>query len=522
MVRKQFHSNLLLVSLSGIGFSLPISEFLTSVFIIILVINWLTGTGLSHMLSAIQGRKEVLLFIAAWFVYLVWMFNSDNITQGLHDIRLKLPLLLLPLAATAQGKLTEAGYRIVLYSFVAGVLISTMAGAASAAFSQGPLLDHRELSLFVSHIRLALMICLSIFIILNFEFFDRSQPGAGIIPSLLALVWLAGFLFAIGSFTGIIILLICSWVTVCRDAILRRRPLTIYLSLLAPLLLVIVMFVLLKNMFNDFSRVNETGLPGSDEITLSGNPYTHDTGRADMENGYYVWRYISEGELESAWNRVSTYDYSGLDDMGHEIRFTLVRYLTSLGVRKDSAGVASLTGDDIRLIEKGYANSRYLDGTGLKDRVYEIFWQWQYYRMGGSSQGHSLTQRIEYLGTGWRVFRRFPLTGTGTGDLPDQFNYQYDLDGSDLEPPFRRISHNQYLTSLATFGIIGSVLFWLALILPAFIKRGFRNYLFLIFFLIAFLSMLNEDTLETHTGVTFFVFFYSLLLFCKPEQVTIN
>jgi hypothetical protein len=40
----------------------------------------------------------------------------------------------------------------------------------------------------------------------------------------------------------------------------------------------------------------------------------------------------------------------------------------------------------------------------------------------------------------------------------------------------------------------------------------------MMFFFIAFLSMLNEDTLETHAGVTFFSYFYSLFLFARDNK----
>ena len=37
----------------------------------------------------------------------------------------------------------------------------------------------------------------------------------------------------------------------------------------------------------------------------------------------------------------------------------------------------------------------------------------------------------------------------------------------------------------------------------------------MVFFFIGMISMLNEDTLETQTGVSFFIFFYSLLMFAR-------
>ena len=45
-----------------------------------------------------------------------------------------------------------------------------------------------------------------------------------------------------------------------------------------------------------------------------------------------------------------------------------------------------------------------------------------------------------------------------------------------------------------------------------------KDYWFMMFFFIAFLSMLNEDTLETHAGVTFFSYFYSLFLFARDNK----
>ena len=43
-------------------------------------------------------------------------------------------------------------------------------------------------------------------------------------------------------------------------------------------------------------------------------------------------------------------------------------------------------------------------------------------------------------------------------------------------------------------------------------KKRKVSDLFLVFFFIGIVSMLNEDTLETQAGVTFYSFFYALLL----------
>jgi hypothetical protein len=45
------------------------------------------------------------------------------------------------------------------------------------------------------------------------------------------------------------------------------------------------------------------------------------------------------------------------------------------------------------------------------------------------------------------------------------------------------------------------------------LEKKYHDLFFMIFFIIGVLSFLNEDTLETHVGATFFAFFYALLLF---------
>jgi hypothetical protein len=69
------------------------------------------------------------------------------------------------------------------------------------------------------------------------------------------------------------------------------------------------------------------------------------------------------------------------------------------------------------------------------------------------------------------------------------------------------------VTFFITFGIIGFVISMFSIFAPVFYEKKWHDYLFLVFFIIGMLSMLNEDTLETQTGVSFFMFFYALLLF---------
>jgi hypothetical protein len=61
-----------------------------------------------------------------------------------------------------------------------------------------------------------------------------------------------------------------------------------------------------------------------------------------------------------------------------------------------------------------------------------------------------------------------------------------------------------------TFGILG-VLLLTVLFYPVLFHNKKPGFVFSSFLLIAAISMLSEDTLETQAGITFFVFLYCLL-----------
>jgi O-antigen ligase len=506
-----------IASLSGIAFSLPLSEFLTSLFTIFLLVNHVIRLSTGTELIVHRFKNPLMILLGGYLVYVLWMLNSSDIISGLHSLRLKLPMLVIPLVIFTESGITPKELRVVLGSFITGVTLSSLAGVFLFYSGDDLLLNTRDLSPFISHIRLSLMICLSLVILMNSVAGGKIRGRALKAGVLLLSVWFVVYMGMISSLTGLFLLMILI-VSALIIYLLRsgKFPVRVFI-ISAAILMVTLPVVYISGVVADYLDMKEPALPDYSARTLSGSQYTHQTDLYGRENGYYTWNYICEEEMEKGWNSRSDIPYSGTDSLGHEIRFTLIRYLTSMGLRKDSAGVASLSKEDIGLIEQGYANINYLDGTGLHDRIYEIVWQIDHYMAGGNPQGHSVTQRLIFLRNGWRVFARNPLFGSGTGDYTNETARQYEADKTILDPEFRRLPHNQYLTALGTFGITGAALFWLFILWPAFMTGSFRRSLFFFFFLILFLSMMTEDTLETHTGVTFFALFYALFITLPGE-----
>ena len=102
------------------------------------------------------------------------------------------------------------------------------------------------------------------------------------------------------------------------------------------------------------------------------------------------------------------------------------------------------------------------------------------------------------------------ITYQSKKSIQDAFDKEYEDSNSLLMLENRHRTHNMYLTVFITFGIGGLILFcWM---IGHFTIYNIRNHhlIGLFFILIAAVSFIPEDTLETQTGATFFALFYGL------------
>jgi O-antigen ligase len=155
---------------------------------------------------------------------------------------------------------------------------------------------------------------------------------------------------------------------------------------------------------------------------------------------------------------------------------------------------------------------------GIKESTRDALWEYKVYQETRDANGGSIAQRFVYWNIAWDIFKTAPLIGIGTGDVADAFNSYYLAHPNLLQQQYQHRAHNQWLTILLTFGILGLLLFMLVVFYPLFYKRKYLDYFYIVFFIAFSLSMLTEDTLETQAGVTFYALFNCLFLFAKPEE----
>jgi hypothetical protein len=522
MLTATIHRKIFLFSTALLVIGMPVSIFLLSLAQLMLALNWILELDFKRKLEQIRTSKGLLLILSVYVLHIVYLFNTSDFNYALHDLRIKLPLLALPLIYGTSEPMNRREFKFILWLFIGTVLVSSLITAyILLGFSDIDPVDSRYASLFISHIRFSLLVVLSVFTLVYFTLFsDYCNRRYEKIICLIAAIWLICFLVLLRSFTGIIIFLMLSPLAIIWWAFIQSKKKIFIISTILCLTLIIA--VVLYGLYS-YNRFSVKTIPVATELpkrTPNGNPYQHNLNMEEFENGNPVWAYVSEMELEKAWNERSEFEYTGLDRKGQVLKSTLIRYLTSYGYTKDSVGISKLDAQDVAMIEKGYTNYIFRSKFSLYPRIYELLWEIERYRKSGDPSGHSLAQRIEYLKTGWEIARDNIWWGIGTGDVEQAFNQQYIADDSKLKPEWRRRTHNQFLTFLLTFGIFGFCWILFALIMPGILTQRYKNFYFTIFFLIALLSMLNEDTLETHVGVSFFSFFYSFLLFSTPKAKT--
>ncbi|NWJ49333.1 MAG: O-antigen ligase family protein [Bacteroidetes bacterium] len=537
---KQVSATTIIVGLMAA--SLPLSYFLFSTSIFLLFLYWLfennvqsknslsSPINISHSLKFIHNLQgKLILFIhnriaititSIYFLYLVGSFWSTNIHYIAQELRIKLPFLLLPLLLSGLKPFNRKDFHYILLIYCMAVLASSL--VSFFIFLTHPINDSRELSPFMSHIRLSLNVCMALVILYFFLSKEKTPSVTTRIFLFILAFWFIIFLFILKSITGIVLLILLffalidnlAWHSRYREIKIASRLFMFSL----PLLLVYYALWFNKNYLN----IAPVKIHTLEQLTANGNPYWHDTTQFGIECGRYVGLYICEEELKAAWEKRSKRRYTSIDKNGNELRATLIRYLNTKNFRKDAVGLAQLSQEDIRNIENGVANEGLIKPFNLTSRFDNFFMRLHEYQRTGNANGMSELQRIEYYRATYYIIKHHWIMGVGTGDVEDAFSDAYQHLNSKLSNKYRGSSHNQFLYMGVAFGISGILLFIVWLLSLLFYKHAYHDFLFASFFFIMTVSMLTEDTIRNQAGVNFCAFFMGLLLIAQPIKTKLQ
>lgn len=519
-IHSVLHINYL-IAMAFLMISMPIFNVGMSIGTILLVANWLFDLFIQvlrkekpiALFQNLKKNKAALWLMSIYAVHLLGMLYTSDIGYGLHDLRVKLPLLLIPLVLS-NVSFSDKECFWGLHLFILALLFSTLTnlfvlyGWTEVSYSETREIPTRFITR-ISHIRLSLLVSFGIAFLSSALFKHKKLQ----IYHLLIILYLFFFLWQMEMMTGIIVsfLVIVGWSVLW---IVRRPASSSKIWLLTTLVVLLCAPCLYVGhraiIYFDYSDAEISQL---DTHSALGAKYAHHPELKQLENGHRVWINIAWKELKNSWNERSKLPFEGLDERGQKLSTTLIRYLSSKGLRKDAEGLAQLNEEDIALIEKGVSNTRIESEQGINRRLDELFFEVNAYRDGENPSGHSIAQRFEFWTAATYIFSNAPLIGVGTGDIQKAFTTAYDDIHSALSTQYRLRTHNQYLTFLATFGIIGFSFMCFALYKSIrWRQKTGISTLFYFFLFIMLLSFTMEDTLETQAGSTMFAVFSALFL----------
>ena len=347
LTRARLHNGVYLFALGVLVCCLPLSRYILSLSQFLLALNWLAEGRFSEKISTLRKKPGVLIFISIILIYFAGVAWSANIPTALVKIKNNLPLVVLPLIMSTSAPLSRKSMIRLMQWFILAVSVAAAICLFVYYIHPGSTArDFRKISLFMPHIRFALLIIMAIFILLYHSFYliPKEMRLQKVLQIIIALT-LAAFLFVLRSFAGIIILYITGTVFAIRVSMDSDKK---WIRTLI-VLFVITVFVSVVS-FIIWMDIKNFHAPAVDQATLkkrtaSGNLYEHSMTDKTLENGHYVNLYLCEPELKKEWNLRSSIPYDSADNKGQPVRNTLIRYLTSKGMFKDSAALSHL-GDD--------------------------------------------------------------------------------------------------------------------------------------------------------------------------------
>lgn len=492
---------------------LVFSKWLLSASQILLILVVLSDKTYRKKLLEAFKSPLVIALISIYLFLVVGLAWTEDYKYAFKDLQIKLPMLSLVVIFYAIGPFKRNTSIYLLLFFVFCVFASSLSSTINYYTSES------IQKVFIiggqSHIRFSLLVCLSILIIIHYFNFFKSKA----IKIFLVFIsfFLIHFLFILNSLTGYIVLAsIVIFLPFLYWKTLKNRLQKVFAIAIPAIILSILIcgFIDVKNRcfpnkpMSDFSK--------NDTATVNGNLYRFDSIEI-KENGNLVYEYISEIELINSWNKISSKKICMDSIHSGEVNIIL-RYLTSKNLRKDSVGISKLTESDIKNIEQGCPNFYLADFDPYRKKIYVLLWEINYYKATGNPNGLSLIQRCVYWKTALSIIKENPIFGVGTGDIANSFKQEYEKNNTGLEKVFQLRSHNQYMSIAIQVGIVGLLIFLFSIFSPFILKKIPDKILYIGFIFIFLLSMLNEDTLETQVGVTFYALFNSFLLFILPNK----
>lgn len=509
------HYYLKITALTILAIGICLHNTLMSIGTIWIMANWLIEAKFKDYWENFK-KNPVIWFLLA---YLVWSFISlswsDNVAYGLDDIRKKLPFYAIIFVLGTSKPIPSKIVFYLLYVFLGVLTLTSVINFYRFNFVIEQPQEIRGMSFFISHIRYSTLIAIgtfaAVYLIIRKKFHPVIWLGIAF--------WLLYYTYRSQVLTGYMLTGILSITTFVYIIFSARKKSLKFAAGSILLAGIVTGIIFVGQILSSYVKPEPVSFTELETYTRSGRTYFHDTSSTLTENGNYIWIYVCPDELRNEWNKRSSLKYDELDHKGQPMFGTLIRYMTSKNLRKDSVGVWQLSDNEVSQIENGVTSINL--NQGIENTIHAFLYQYAQYQEGGDPNGHSILQRLEHLKIASLLVGENWLIGTGLGDVDDEFKAKYASTKSKLLPDNWHRSHNQFMTSWISLGLPGLIFLLLLLLYPLIERnKGKVDYLMVLVLVSLLVSLFFQDMLETQAGVTIFALFYGITVFRESHAST--
>ena len=130
-------------------------------------VNYVTEGNFKLKRKTFKNQKILVGVLFLFVIELIWLVFANDLSNGLNSLRIKLPLLVLPLVLGTSEPLKPKEWKSLLIAFLTSLCLSVLVvflvkyNLISPKKNTG---SNRDLSIFMSHIRFAVLLSFGFFL----------------------------------------------------------------------------------------------------------------------------------------------------------------------------------------------------------------------------------------------------------------------------------------------------------------------------------------------------------------------
>ena len=127
MLGQQWHRRIYILFLLLFTIGLSFGKILLSISLIGMLVNYVTEGNFKSKRSLFLANQYILVgLLSIFLIDFIWLIFTNNLSNGLNSLRIKLPLLILPLVIGTSDPLKAKEWKSVLTIFLCSLCASVL------------------------------------------------------------------------------------------------------------------------------------------------------------------------------------------------------------------------------------------------------------------------------------------------------------------------------------------------------------------------------------------------------------